>query len=364
MPQVLSSATATPEFAYTQDETQAFVKCFFDGHIPHLERLLQVFDHGQIDYRYLSAPLEWFEAKPTFEDRNNRYIETAVSLGTQVIKDCLSSPFFLKQKVGVEAIDAIFFVSTTGLATPSIDVRLINKLGFRHNVKRIPLWGLGCAGGTAGLSRAADYCRAYPEASVLILCLECCSLTFQSDNHSKSQLIGTALFSDGAACLCVCGDKSPLLAASKTKVLLSLGESGSFLLPESEDVMGWTIKNDGMHVVFAKSIPLLVDTWLKEAINSWLEERGQVFPQKIIAHPGGKKVLDSLETAFNMNSDQLIHSRTTLRNYGNMSSPTVLFVLNKVMKEMEDEESDGLMLSMGPGFCAEALDIKWKEAAG
>ncbi len=361
MPSVLSIATATPEYVYTQQETQAFVQSFFKEHVPNLDRLLKVFDHGQIERRYLSAPLEWFENKPSFQERNKRYIETAVMLGSAVIGKCLSSDVFLNRRIGIEEIDAIFFVSTTGLATPSIDVRLINKLGFRKNVKRMPLWGLGCAGGTAGLARASEYCKAYPEDAVLLICLECCSLAFQSSNHSKSQLVGTSLFADGAACVCVIGDQSPLGKAHQKPAKLTLGGSASLILPDSEEVMGWEVKDDGLHVVFSKSIPILVKTWLKKAVDDWRGD-GVPLPQHFIAHPGGKKVLDALEDAFQLGSEQLSASRSTLSSYGNMSSPTVLFVLEKVMAQNGQERSDGLMMSMGPGFCAECLDVAWEAA--
>jgi alkylresorcinol/alkylpyrone synthase len=361
MPYVLSVATATPEFEYTQQETQAFVQSFFKAHVPHLDRLLQVFDHGQIERRYLSAPLEWFEEKPSFQERNKKYIETAVRLGSEVIEKCLESADFLTRSIKKEEIDAIIFVSTTGLSTPSIDVRLINKLGFRSNIKRIPLWGLGCAGGTAGLARANEYCRANPEETVLLICLECCSLAFQSHNHSKSQLIGTSLFADGAACVCVIGDQSPLMRTHRKPVKLSLGQSTSLLLPDSEEVMGWDVKDDGLHVVFSKSIPDLVRTWLKGAVEEW-SGKSPGFPGYIIAHPGGKKVLDALEDAFQLLPEQLGASRAILNSYGNMSSPTVLFVLEKIMVMHNEKETEGIMLSMGPGFCAECLNVAWEAA--
>ncbi|CAM5195618.1 Type III polyketide synthase OS=Lysinibacillus sphaericus OX=1421 GN=LS41612_01950 PE=3 SV=1 [Lysinibacillus sphaericus] len=172
---------------------------------------------------------------------------------------CLQNESFLEAPISPNEIDAIIFVNSTGISTPSIDARIMNQLPFSDRLKRIPLWGLGCAGGAAGISRAYDYCKAHPQAKVLVVCVELCSLTFQQNDFSKSNLIGASLFADGAACILVCGDDA---AIQTKKAVPSIVTTGSKWMPDSENVMGWNIKNNSFHVVFQKSIPAIITNLL------------------------------------------------------------------------------------------------------
>lgn len=361
MPYILSIGTETPPYRVSQEETRDFAQTFFSNHFEHIERLLSVFHNGQIESRFFSAPLEWFGKRRSFKEKNDRYVEIALKHGESVIKKALQNDALLKKEIPCEDIDAIFYVSTTGLATPSIEARLMNRLPFGPHTKRIPIWGLGCAGGVAGLSRAYDYCKAYPKANVLVLCVELCSLTFQANDHSKSNLIGTSLFADGLAAVVVSGDQSSSLSHAK-KVIPKFLHSQTTLMPESETVMGWDIRDNGLFVVFDKSIPDIVETWFKGVAEQFLKEQNLSLKlcEHFIAHPGGRKVLEAYEQAFGLSKSHTEESFEVLKEYGNMSSPTVLFVLERSMEKAQEPGEIGVAASLGPGFSSELLSLKWE----
>lgn len=237
----------------------------------------------------------------------------------------------------------------------------MNVLPFSEHTKRVPIWGLGCAGGAAGLSRAFEYCRAFPKAKVLVLSIELCSLTFQRNDFSKSNLIGTSLFADGVACALVVGDDFPI---EKFRILPSspfILSTQSTTMKDSIDVMGWEIKNSGLYVVFSKDIPAIIETWLKPNINEFLTENG-VSMEKLnhfIAHPGGKKVLEAYVKSLHLNPNMVEISADVLREYGNMSSATILYVLNRYMK-VGQKGDIGVAAALGPGFSSELLLLNWR----
>lgn len=199
MPKIQSISSFLPPYSYSQDQASTLLKNLFTDHYDDLERMLKVFQNGDIESRQFCVPMEWFEHPHDLEERNRLYIELATSYGALAINACLQNQEFLNESVHPSEIDGIIFISSTGFSTPSIDARILNQLPFSDYVKRIPIWGLGCAGGASGLSRAFDYCLAYPKAKVLVLCVELCSLTFQPNDYSKSNLIGASLFADGVA---------------------------------------------------------------------------------------------------------------------------------------------------------------------
>ena len=332
----------------------------FQDKIPRLERLLKVFANGEIETRNFCVPPEWYRVPHDFEGRNELYIELATSYSVEVIKKCLENRSFLQQSVSTEEIDAIIFVSSTGISTPSIDARVMNSLPFSDQIVRMPIWGLGCAGGAAGISRAYDYCKAHPNAKVLVVCIELCSLTFQKDDYSKSNLVGASLFADGAACVLVCGDEVKL---EQDVVIPHILGSGSKWMPNSEDVMGWNVKNSGLHVVFSKSIPVIISKWLGPFIHAFLN-RYDVQPKQIenfVAHPGGKKVLQAYEEALQLTVNHTAISREILKANGNMSSPTVLYVLEQFMLKKNIPNTFGLLVALGPGFSGEAVLLEWRK---
>ncbi len=357
---IISISTYQPPYTLQQTNAEELTKELFHAKIPKLERYLKVFENGGIATRHFCVPPEWHRTDHSFEERNNLYIELATQYSVDVIQACLQNEAFLQSPISPKDIDAIIFVSSTGISTPSIDARVMNKLPFSDRLKRIPLWGLGCAGGAAGVSRAYDFCRAHPEAKVLVVCVELCSLTFQPNDFSKSNLIGASLFADGAACILVCGDEVNI--AVKKSVPAIIG-TGSKWMPDSESVMGWNIKNNGLHVVFQKSIPAIITNWLGPFIEQFLLEH-ELYSEQLnhfIAHPGGKKVLKAYEDTLYLASKKTDISREILKFHGNMSSPTVLYVLEQFMLNEGQVEDTGLLVALGPGFCAEAVLLKWRE---
>lgn len=360
MPKIASIGTIKLPHIVNQSNIEQFTKQLFHEKIPQLSRLLKVFENGEIETRHFCVPLEWHNEYHSFEERNNLYIEYAVNFSVKAIEKCLSNSNFLKSAISTEDIDAIIFVSSTGISTPTIDARIMNRLPFSDRLKRIPIWGLGCAGGASGVSRAFDYCLAHPNEKVLVVCVELASLTFQPNDCSKSNLVGCSLFADGVACILVCGDEVDIKQQRPVPYIIN---TASKWMPNSEDVMGWDIKNDGLHVIFSKSIPTIISNWLGPFIEQFFLQ--QQIPltklQHFIAHPGGKKVLQAYEDTLGLTEQHTAISRTILKQYGNMSSPTVLYVLEQFMlKEMRKDEI-GLLVALGPGFSGETVLLQWRE---
>lgn len=356
MPKILSVSTVKPPHEIKQKQAVELTRALFSEKFNNIERLLRVFDNGDIDTRNICMPLDWFKKEHDFEERNHLYIDHAVNFGVQAVERCLQ-----RTPVSVLAsdIDAIFFISSSGISTPSIEARIMNLLPFRDNTKRIPIWGLGCAGGAAGLSRAYEYCLAYPTANVLVLSVELCSLTFQKDDYSKSNLVGASLFADGIACALVAGKQSTVKV--KQPMPRIIGTMSKFM-PNSEDVMGWDVKNNGLHVVFSKSIPSIITKWLGPFVHNFLSEHEltQDDLTHFIAHPGGKKVLEAYEDTLGFDHTKTTISREILRMNGNMSSPTILYVLQRFMENKPVTGDYGLMAALGPGFCGELQLLKWE----
>ncbi|WP_342433912.1 3-oxoacyl-[acyl-carrier-protein] synthase III C-terminal domain-containing protein [Neobacillus sp. FSL H8-0543] len=362
MPTILSVAEVIPPFEIKQEQAMDFARGIFTERFKDIERLLKAFQNGQIEKRHFAKDIEWFKKDHSFEEKNNAYIEAAVTLGKQAIEKCLSNRGFLARKVDFQEIDAIFYISSTGLATPSIEARIMNLLPFHSHTKRIPIWGLGCAGGAAGLSRAFEYCLAYPEAKVLVLSVELCSLTFQRNDLSKSNLIGTSLFADGIACALVCGNEANLNDIRRQKSFPSIINTQSTLMPDSLDVMGWDIKEQGLFVVFSRDIPRIIEDWLKPNVGEFLKSNQLELSDidHFIAHPGGKKVIDAYIKSLSIPSAMTDVSLEVLRQYGNMSSATILFVLKRFMEMDIEAGSYGLCTALGPGFSSELLLVRWE----
>jgi alkylresorcinol/alkylpyrone synthase len=340
-PRILSAGTAVPPHRIEQEDTKEFARCLFAGKFRDLDRLLPVFDNGQIETRHSCRPLEWFGREWSFPERNALYVEHALELSEKAARRCLD-----RAEVEPEKVGALFFVSTTGISTPSLDAKLLFRLGLSPHLKRIPVWGLGCAGGAAGVARAADYARAYPEETVLVVAVELCSLTFQIGDISKSNLIAASLFADGAAA-----------------VLLGVGREGPEIMgsysttwPETEDVMGWDLIESGLKVRFARSVPQIVRTRTRATVEEACEKHGVVLEdlRHLVVHPGGAKVLEAYEEALELEPGSLDLSREILREYGNMSSVSVLFVLERFLESYPARSGEyGTISALGPGFSAE-----------
>jgi alkylresorcinol/alkylpyrone synthase len=339
-PRILSTATAVPLHRVEQREIKEFACELFAGKFRDLERLLPIFDNGLIEARYFCQPLEWFGQEWSFPERNALYVEHALELSEKAARRCLD-----RAGVEPEEVGALFFVSTTGISTPSLDAKLLFELRLSPNLKRIPVWGLGCAGGAAGVARAADYARAYSDELVLVVAVELCSLTFQAGDVSKSNLIATSLFADGAAAVLLgVGDGPEILGSHSTT------------WPNTEDVMGWDLVETGLKVRFAKSVPQIVRARTRVTLEDACEKHGLELEdlRHFVVHPGGAKVLEAYEEALGLESGSLDFSREVLREYGNMSSVSVLFVLERFLEEYQARSGEyGTISALGPGFSAE-----------
>jgi alkylresorcinol/alkylpyrone synthase len=339
-PRVLSVATVVPKHRVVQSTARDFARAMFSGVYKDVERLLPVFDNVEIDGRNFCVPPEWFYEDHTFPEKNALYVEHALELSEKAAHRALD-------KVGTDPseVGAIFFVSTTGLSTPSIDSLLLSRLGLSEHTRRVPIWGLGCAAGVGGLARALDHARVYPEEKVLLVGVELCGLTFQWGDRSKAGLVSTALFADGAAAAVLGNDPGPELLASH-----------STTWPGTEDIMGWEIIEAGFKVQLSRSIPQLVRERMPQNIETACSSVG-LAPEDVehlVTHPGGAKVLDAFEEVFGLGPGGLVLSREVLRDYGNMSSVTVLFILERFLESGAYAPGEhGVISALGPGFSAE-----------
>jgi alkylresorcinol/alkylpyrone synthase len=347
---LISVGTAVPPHVLTQEEAKAFARRFFGPAHPDIERRLSVFDNARIATRRICAPLDWFREPRSVREKNARYVSQAVRLGAEASVACLE-----KAGVSPREVDQVVFVSTTGLATPSLDAALIETLSMKPGTRRIPVWGLGCAGGVAGVAHAYELARGRPEARILVVAVELCSVTFQFQDTSLSNFVATALFGDGAAAVLVAGDDSrrgpEILAA------------GSHLFPDSRDVMGWNFDEAGMQVVFSRAIPGIIAREAGRDIGGFLDTHGLSLDavDHFIAHPGGIKVLEAYERALSLVPERTADAREILRAYGNMSSASVLFVLDRFLDRDAKAMAGtlGLMTALGPGFSSEKVLLRF-----
>jgi alkylresorcinol/alkylpyrone synthase len=343
-PRVLSVATAVPRHRVAQDTARDFARVMFAEDHKDFERLLPVFDNVKVEGRNFCVPPEWFYEDHTFPEKNTLYVEHALGLSEKAARRALDKAGADPSEVG-----AVFFVSTTGLSTPSIDSQLLPRLGLSEHTRRVPIWGLGCAAGVGGLARAADHTRVYPEEKVLLVGVELCGLTFQWGDRSKAGLVSTALFADGAAAVVL--GSAPTDAPGP-----ELLGSHSTTWPGTEDIMGWEIVEAGFKVQLSRSIPQLVRERMPENIEAACSSVG-LAPKDIehfVTHPGGAKVLDAFEEVFGLGRGGLVLSREVLRDYGNMSSVTVMFILERFLEtEACMPGEHGVISALGPGFSAE-----------
>lgn len=353
-PRILAVATATPHHAYAQQEVRAIAARLFSGLLGEDARLLDVFDHAEIATRHSCVPIERIQEAHSFAEKNARYVEEAVNLGSRVARLVLE-----RAQLDATDVDHILFISSTGISTPSIDALIANRIGLRGDVRRTPVWGLGCAGGAAGLSRARDFALADPDARVLVIALELCSLTFLTGDVSKRNLVALSLFGDGAAAVIVGGSRVP--ARNRDTRALSLRASHSTLWKDTLDVMGWELEESGLRVVFSRSIPNIVVEHVRPSLDAFLASQGLTLAgvRHIIAHPGGIKVLRAYMDALGLDARALVHARDVLRGFGNMSSPSCLFVLERFLASGDIAEGDhGVVMALGPGFSSEYVLVR------
>ncbi|MBV9044126.1 MAG: type III polyketide synthase [Alphaproteobacteria bacterium] len=338
-PRLLALKSAVPPYILDQPDVSVRAAALFNSR-RDISRMMPVFENTGIDRRYSCVPIDWYSAPHGWTDRNALYIENAVALFETITTDLLAQANLKR-----EDIDAIVVASTTGIATPSLDALLVERMGLRPDIRRLPIFGLGCAGGVTGLARAAEIATAHPGSRVLFLTVELCALTFRKDDITKSNIVATALFGDGAAgaILSTEGDGP------------TVGPGGEHTWPHSLDVMGWDVQEDGLKAIFSQSIPSLVANDFQPVLQRYLQTNDLELSEieGFACHPGGAKVLDALEDVFGMPRGSLLDSRETLRDYGNMSAVTALFVLERMDWRMKRI----LMTALGPGFSATFLMI-------
>lgn len=338
-PRIGSLATAVPPHRIPQGEAERFAQKFF-GTSSRLQSVLaEIYGNTEIETRYASVPGVWYLQDRSFEEKNDLYIATALGLLKKVATESLTAAC-----LDFSDIDMIVTVSTTGIAVPTLDARLMEELPFRRDVQRLPLFGLGCAGGALGLSRAAALAHSKPGSHILFLVVELCTLTLCPDDRSPANMIATALFGDGAAAAVLTTEGTGLVVAGW----------GEHTWPDTLDILGWHTSQRGLEVKLGRTLPSVARGGIREVTDRFLASIGLDLDDidQFVCHPGGAKVLDALEAAFDLPAGGLVHSRAILREYGNMSAVTVLFILKRAMEARTGEKPGGryLMTGLGPGF--------------
>jgi alkylresorcinol/alkylpyrone synthase len=351
-PAVVAVGRALPPHYATQEELISALRSLWATRHFNLERLEELHRNVQVGGRFLALPVDAYPALTSFSQRNDAWIDAALALGEQVAREALA-----KAGLTPRDVDHVFFVTVTGIATPSIDARLVNRMGFRPDVKRTPIFGLGCVAGAAGVARAADYLRAFPSHRALLLSVELCSLTLQREDLSIPNIIASGLFGDGAAAVVLEGAE-----AARGRRAPRVVASRSVFYPDTERIMGWDVVDTGFKVVLSAKVPQLTREHVGGNVEAFLAEHGLTRRdlRHWVAHTGGPRVLEAFQEALALPEGALSRSWASLNDVGNLSSASVLFVLGELLEAGEAQEGDrGLMLAMGPGFCAELVLLRW-----
>jgi alkylresorcinol/alkylpyrone synthase len=350
--QIVSTASAFPRHYYSQEELLEGLRQFWGERIEKPEVLRRLHRHVGVDGRYLSIPREQYLTMSNWGAANDHWIRTATELGEKAVGGAVSSA-----GLQVQNLHAIFFTSVTGISSPSIDALLINKMGLCRNIRRLPIFGLGCVAGAAGISRAADYVKAYPDQIAVVLSVELCSLTIQREDLSMANLISSGLFGDGAAAVIVAGSECGV-AGCRPRILATR----SVFYPNTEEMMGWNISEKGFRIVLSREVPNLVRKNLAHDVDDFLASRGLVRSDigSWVLHTGGPKILEATAEALGLKNGELNASWDCLRRTGNLSSASVLVVLEEVMKNRRPAPRTlGVLAAMGPGFCSELILLEW-----
>jgi alkylresorcinol/alkylpyrone synthase len=348
---IASAATALPKHRYDQETILQALKFHWADKLEVPDMLDRLHARTGVETRSLALPIEAYPALKSWGEANQIWIDAACELGQSAICDALT-----RAGLSVKDPAAFFFVSISGVASPSIDAKLVNKMSLNRNIKRVPIFGLGCVAGAAGIARAADYVRAFPDQAALLLSVELCSLTIQRDDLSIANLISSGLFGDGAAAVIVCGDKcgeqhGPEVLATR-----------SIFYPDSEDVMGWDIGERGFRIVLSKEVPNMVYKHLASDIDTFLADNGlsKTDIGAWVMHTGGPAILTATENALDLPDGALSASWDCLKRVGNLSSSSVLFVLEEFLERRKPPPGTyGLLAAMGPGFCSELILLRW-----
>jgi alkylresorcinol/alkylpyrone synthase len=356
MPVIVSTKTGFPENYYSQDTLLAAAQQEWKKKRASIVKPLeQFYTNVKVKGRYLAWTLERYKEPTTFEERNNAYIETALELGEQTICALLD-----QVQMSPQEIDQLTIVSTTGIAVPALDARLMNRIPFSRGMKRLPLFGLGCMGGAAGIARMADYLQGHPDEAVILFAVELCSLTIQRDDLSLANLVASGLFGDGAAGVLMVGDDHRL--AQRAQPLPRVIDSQSQFFPETEHIMGWDVTNSGFRVLLSADIAELARAEVRPIMDTFLSRHSLTIADidHWLVHPGGPKVIQALEDSLDLSDEALTLSWECLAECGNISSASVLLILDKTMKRLQPKPGEiGVLMAMGPAFSAELVLLQW-----
>lgn len=341
---LLSLATAVPPHVIEQDDAKARAREAFGGKKALFDRLSGVFDNAGIARRHIVAPQDWYMGSHGWHDRNELYLKASESLFEEAATTAIE-----KADLGPQDIDGVVTVSTTGIATPSLDARVGPRIGLRDDIRRVPVFGLGCAGGVNGLATASRMAAAEPGSNWLFVTVETCSISIRLDSDDPAAVVATALFGDGAAAAVVtAGEHS----------LARITGSAEKLFPDTLRIMGWDVEDPGLAVVFDRAIPPFIEEHLAQTVDEMCAKLGveREDIDRLCCHPGGVKVIDAIETALHLNQGELNLEREVLNDYGNMSAPTVMFVLERLLKQGLPPRV--LMTAFGPGFTCAGLMLE------
>jgi alkylresorcinol/alkylpyrone synthase len=347
--------SALPEFCYPQETLTRALMQYWGARLENPEQFERLHAHMKVATRHLAFPMTRYLDFRTFGDTNDAWFEAAQQLGERAIDAALDNAGLSRHD-----LHALIVVSVTGVASPSLDARLINRMSLRPDVKRTPIFGVGCVGGALGLSRAADHVRAYPEHNAVILAVEICSLTLDRDDFSTANLIATGLFGDGAAAVVVSGDKAGA-GAERPPGPEILG-SQSVFYPQTEEIMGWDISEKGFKIMLSPQLMELIRRNLGRNVDAFLESHGlsRADIGNWVIHNGGPRVLEAMQDALGLKQGEARLSWDSLHRMGNLSSASVLMVLEDTLKgHRPNPETFGVLLAMGPGFCSEMILLRW-----
>lgn len=347
---IAAAASAFPDHYYPQSVLTAALEQYWGDRLPSPGLLTRLHKNAQVDGRYLSLPMYAYPGLKTFGDTNRVWMETAEKIGGDAL--CRAAT---KAGISQQDIDALFFVSVTGVSSPSIDAKLVNRLNLNPNIRRVPIFGLGCVAGAAGISQAADYVRAYPGRIAALVSVELCTLTLQHDDLSMANLISSGLFGDGAAAVLVAGAErglpGPQIVATR-----------SAFYPDTERVMGWDISERGFQIVLSPEVPQVIREHLRADADAFLAEHGLTRADIgcWVLHTGGPRVLEATQQALELDREAVAASWDCLRRVGNLSSASVLVVLDEIMAHRAPPAGTwSVLAAMGPGFCSELVLMRW-----
>jgi alkylresorcinol/alkylpyrone synthase len=349
------TGTALPPHRYTQQDLAELATEVLPGLATERDTLIRLFARVGVKHRHLALPATAYATLKGLEARNAAWLDVAIPLAIESLGEALND-------AGLQPadVDALFTTTVTGVAVPSLDARLMNRLPFRTDLKRVPLFGLGCVAGAAGTARAAEYLRAFPDHVAVLLSVELCSLTVQPTDDSVANIISSGLFGDGAAATVLVGAEHP--AARTIGCGPAVIDSASRFFPDTERAMGWDVVDDGFKIVLSAGVPALAREGLPPLVDELLARHGltRADVSHWVAHPGGPAVVAAMSKGLDLPDDALVPTVRSLADVGNLSSASVLFLLDDFRRRIRPQPDEyGLMLAMGPAFCAEAVLLQW-----